>query len=236
MPLITRRTHAPGGWQYFQPQTHWHVPNPMLEWDVVVRQIQQHRLANPRFSNLWSTQIEEIEKDLDLFTCIRIANDPHYCTGGPIPKAMRPPRGRVAGAIEAVGRSAGAVVEKAKKYVSGVGVLLSWLGSGGKAVSQEQAEKRAAVCAVCPKNEPGGLDSFFTAIAAEKIRSQLALRNEMEMKTSYDSRLNVCTACLCQTKLKVFVPIGHVLSRLKPEMKSELHPDCWILKETNEQH
>lgn len=191
--------------------------------------IRSHRLANPRF-NL-ATDVDAIGNELDLFTCVRIANNPAYCTGGPVPKAQRPPRGRVAGVAQAVVESAGAVVEKAKKYVSGVGVLLSWLGSGGKAVSQEQAEKRAAVCAVCPKNEPGGLDSFFTAIAAEKIRSQLALRNEMDMKTSQDTKLNVCTACLCQTKLKVHVPIAHVLARLKPEMKSQLHQDCWILKE-----
>lgn len=210
----------------------------MMDFDTVVRQIQQHRVANPRFAQKWATDIESIGNELDLFTCIRIANNPNYCTGGSPPKAARPPLGlRVAGSRSGgIVQRAAAVVErvavKAKKYYSGVGVLLSWVGSGGKVVTQEQAEARAKVCSECPKNQPGDLDSIFTAIAAEKIRAHLALKNEMDLHTGYDDKLHVCQACLCVCSLKVWVPIGHVLERLKPEMKDELHESCWILKES----
>lgn len=219
---------------FFQPQTNWKVPNPMLPWDDVVRAIQQHRMANPRFAAQWSTETEDIEAELDAFTCLRISFNPNYCTGGSFPKARTPLPGRaVAGSrFAGIGKRVGAAVENVRKLYSGVGVLLDWVGSGGKVVSQEQANARATVCADCPKNELGGIESFFTAPAAEKIRKQLALKNEMELRTPLDDRLGTCTVCLCRMSLKVWVPLEHVVKKLKPEWRAELPEHCWVVKES----
>lgn len=237
MPLITRRTFPPGGWWYFQPQTQW-PKNPQeffsgKTFEQAVASIVAHRAANLRFG--LSTDEDAVASELDVFTCVRLKNDPNYCTGGPSPKAVRPSPGRaVSGLAAGLARSAGAVVEKARKYATGVGVLLDWLGSGGKTVLKEEAERRASVCAVCPKNVQGGIDSVFTRVAADKIKRQLELRSEMELSTTKDNALNICEACLCVLKCKVWVPIEHVEKKLTDDMRSQLDPSCWIKSESND--
>jgi hypothetical protein len=110
-------------------------------------------------------------------------------------------------------------------------VLVEWLASGAEAVPQEKANARAAVCAKCPMNEKGDLLRFFTKPVSEAIRHALSLRSEWKLETPDDFRLGVCTACDCPMRLKVHIPIERIREKLKPEIKSRLHPDCWIPKE-----
>lgn len=232
MPLLNRRAFPPGGYWYFESRTAW----PPLDtaqsyfagktFDQVVDEVIAHRQKNPRFG--MSTDRVTVENELDFFTCARLKWDPNYCSGGPGGKALRPPQ---AAAVGAVRSRVGAAVEKVQKYVSGLGVLLGWLGDGGKAVPPETSWRRAGVCVGCPRNEPGDWESFFTGLAAEKIRQQLGVRNEMNLSTPLDDKLNICTACLCCLKLKVHTPLAHVVKKLKPEMRAELDGRCWILDE-----
>lgn len=234
MPLIKRTTFPPGGWVWFQPQTQWPKSQSELAgltFDQVVERIIQHRQANPRFRQNWTVDPEAVGEELDLFTCVRLKYDPNYCTGGgTAPKAWPPLQ--AGGLFGRVGRSAAAVVERGRKYLSGVSVLLDWLGSGGHTVMREVAESRASICAACPKNQDmGTIDEVFTTEAAARLKRFLALKNEMKLETSQDARLKTCAACLCKPELKVWTPIGHVLKRLKPEQEAELDPKCWIKAE-----
>lgn len=70
-------------------------------------------------------------------------------------------------------------------------------------VPQEEAERRAAICAECPENGEqeiatcvGCFTAKFITEAAEALSSH---------HTSLDARLNTCKKCQCRLVLKVFV-------------------------------
>lgn len=228
MPLLNRRQFPPGGFQFFEPKTGWRS-SPGFTFDQVVEEIIRHRMANPRFASQWNTDFDLVADELDTYTCVRIGMDPNYCSGGSPSFVSGPPPSR----SQWVGR----VVESAaaaRKVMTGIAVLLDWLGSGGKPVAPELAEARAAVCAGCPQNTAGNLTDFFTVPASEQIRKQLAIRSDMKLATTHDEQLNVCKACFCPMKLKVHTPIQHILAHLKPEGRAALDPRCWIPKENHE--
>lgn len=229
MPLKNRNhPFPPGGYAFFQPQTNWHS-TAGLTFDQTVDEIIRHRLANPRHSHAWTTERAEIEAELDNYTCVRIANDPNYCTGGqglirrPFVAGPTPPPSSPG--------LAAAVVAGGRKIVSGIGVLVDWLGSGGNAVAHELAEQRAQCCVDCSMNAPGEWHNFFTGPAVAKIRNQLTMKNDMQLSTSQDEKLKVCKACWCVLSLKVHTPIEHVLAHLKSSMEAEMPARCWILNE-----
>lgn len=111
-----------------------------------------------------------------------------------------------------------------------MGTLTAWLGSGGECVDIKEAERRAAICAVCPKNHrtEGWLLGLFTRPAIRGIRMQLERKCDMRLETSLDPLLGLCTACFCVLILKVWTPPEMILKHLKPKTKAKLHPDCWI--------
>jgi len=118
-----------------------------------------------------------------------------------------------------------------RRVAAGVGVLIDWLGNGGKPVDQAVAEHRANVCATCPKNDGGDWKSFFTGKIADKIRKQLEIKNDLSLRTAQDDKLTVCSACDCPLPLKVFTPLAHVLAHTDDELKKRLADCCWILAE-----
>ncbi len=126
-------------------------------------------------------------------------------------------------------RSAAAGVSQIK---AGIGLLLDWLGEGGQPVADALANSRAAVCAGCPKNQPGDWMARFTKPIAEKIRTQLEIRNELQLKTPSDGKLGICDACDCPLRLKVHTPMAYIAKHTSEETKTRLDPRCWILRET----
>lgn len=229
MPLKSRRQFPARGWFFFESRTGWTAPS-MLDFETTVSEIIQHRLANPRFKNEWSTDRDAVRDELDRQTCLQLASmglAEQYCTSGnessfqPGPAPQQPWLGRKL-------RESAAVV---KKMVSGVAVLIEWLGEGGQPVARPLAASRAGVCASCPKNRPGKLSEFFTEETSELIRKQLAIKSDMTLETEHDAQLGVCDACLCPLQLKVWTPLVHITKHLKPNVRAQLDPRCWITKE-----
>lgn len=124
------------------------------------------------------------------------------------------------------------VVGGVARVKAGIGVLLEWLGDGGQPVDPALAVARASVCATCPKNDGGDFKAYFTKPIADRIRLQLEMRGEMQLRTSHDDKLTVCSACDCPLKLKVHVPIDYVLRHTSNSTRSNLDPRCWILSES----
>lgn len=211
--------------QFHQPETGWRLQTG-LTFEDAVDAIIKHRLANPRFSDKWSTDWNDVADELDRVTCKRIKYHKDYCTEGDTApkKAPGPSLPKAAGHGEGV-------VAGAKKIVVGIGVLFDWLGSGAKAVDSALAEIRAQTCARCPLNGNGDLTSLFTVPASRMIQQQIEIKTKMRLATSLDDSLGVCDACLCPLKLKVHTPLEHILERLSEDQKAQLHPDCWMLKE-----
>jgi len=92
--------------------------------------------------------------------------------------------------------------------------------NGGKAESQKEAERRASICASCPKNQPiAGLCSSCKGWAAWLI--QLASGRH----TSRDNDLFYCQVCGCSNKLATHVPLD--VQRDERHSASEAPANCW---------
>ena len=124
------------------------------------------------------------------------------------------------------------VAEKFRRVGSGAMLLTDWLGSGAKPVEPELAEKRAGVCSSCPKNSGGDWTKYFTQPVAERIKAMLQIKHDLELKTSLDEKLTVCSACDCPLPLKVWCPITTINQRLSSDDRARLDSKCWVLSES----
>ncbi len=128
-------------------------------------------------------------------------------------------------------RNANRVVAGASNVARGTAILVEWIGEGGVPVEIPIAEARAAICAECPLNDKGDWTRWFTQPASDLITQQLAVKHDLKLATSFDDKLQVCSACGCPLKLKVFTPMKHIRAHLSGESKAKLVPYCWILTE-----
>jgi hypothetical protein len=189
----------------------------------------QHRLKNQsitRKHNL-STNWSEVANELEAFTRQRLGiadeSPPKQRPAQPI----REPQA-VAGGIEGLLASTG---RKLKAVVTGIKVYIDTFGETGRPVGASESERRAAICATCPKNEKGNWTTFFTEEAAASIMGVFAILKDLDLKTSKDQELGVCSACLCPLKQKVHVKLEHILKHTDEATIAKLReaPHCWIV-------
>lgn len=224
--LASRNNFPPGGFKFLQPETGWSAP----EWqsfDVVVRALIDHRKANPALAkkNQWSLDYDTVANEVDAYNAAicQAHGWTQFITGDPslpFPRTRSPLLSRLESAAGSVNRVA-----------AGVRTLLDWLGAGGKPVDALEAENRAAICVTCPLNKPGNILSYFTQPVAKEISLQLEMKNKLSLSTSKDASLHICTGCDCPLKLKVFVPMEHILKFTTEETKKRLDARCWILNQ-----
>ena len=214
------RTQFPnGGWQFFQPQTGWWAPSPMMHtFDQTVQQIIKHRRNNPAIvaSHGLSLDPVAVGNELENFTRQRLgipmeANSPKLPPVRTLPESVR-------ASVAAVGRLA-----------EGLALLLDWLPTG-KTISPDLAAKRAAVCAGCPKNSQEAFAQRFTQPVSEKIRQMIEAKENLNLSTPSDASLGVCEICLCPMKLKVHVPLEEILTKTKPGTLAEFPAFCWVAR------
>jgi len=232
MPHLKSRTeHPPHSFQFLQPETGQSTPF-VGSFNHVVQQVISLRNANPFLCERhgWSTELAAVENEVDQYNTAR-------CIAGgwlsfvvmddanPAPLYVMPAQKKTMGLFQS---AAGSV----KRVAAGVAVLVEWLGNGAKPVDHVLADKRASVCATCPKNDGGDFTKYFTQPIADKIRTQLEIRGDLQLHTPHDEKLTICSACDCPLKLKVWVPLEHVLAHTSEETKTRLDTRCWILKGT----
>lgn len=219
MRLKSRNEFPINGWQYYQAETGWSA-NPHMGFSDVVREIISHRQANPRF-NL-ATDVTTVGNELEAYTVSRLASIPGGSAyliddGGAAPPSF-PNRQRLRDRLAGVAASA-------SKMVVGIAVMRDWLGEGLKPVESAEAETRAATCVRCPNNQPG---TPLVDAAAETFRRLVAAKNDMNLTTSHDEKLETCAACSCRLTLKIWAPLHHILKHTDDEVRSKLWSECWI--------
>ncbi len=223
--LKSRQNACVNGFWFRQAQTGWEKQT--WDFEQLCNEVAAHRAANPRH-NL-STDLNLIRNEVDEYNAHRMLSirgaEIYISNNGVAPPSFPPAPTPM--------RNWPSVVGGAKHVAAGIGVLVDWLGSGAMPVLNELAGTRAAGCAVCPKNQAGDIFAIFTAPIAEKLRLQLALRKDLNLTTPQDAALKICAACHCPLQLKVHVPLSHIASHLAPDVKQNLDPACWILKELN---
>lgn len=228
--LRNRQIQIPGGYQFYVPETRWQ-PRAGSSFQGIVDALINHRRSQPYLTqqHKWSLDPSTVANEVDAFNaaiCERMGWKDYINV-----QSAEPPTPRFRTLPQTSQNQLTAAAEKAKKVWQGVKSLNDWIDSNTAPVEKELAEKRAAVCAVCPVNGAGGMEQFFTKLAAEVVRKQFERVADRNISTTLDEKLGVCTACLCPLKLVVHVPLKFKLAHMGPETKRDLHPSCWVLHE-----
>lgn len=108
--------------------------------------------------------------------------------------------------------------------VRGSLVMLSHKLSGYELVSQEEATRRAGICATCPQA------SYFSKPCTGLCRELANLLTSTGSKsTPYDNDLRACNVCGCWTKISVWFPLETQCAGVTEEMKEQFKSvsNCW---------
>ena len=118
------------------------------------------------------------------------------------------------------------LLDHAKKLADGVEIITEWLGDGAETVPFDQAQARANTCIECPLNTHSGTVS---EAVAQAIKRQVEIKTKLSLHVDGERFLGRCAVCLCETKLKIWVP----LERIKPEADElpKFHEKCWLRTE-----
>lgn len=228
--LKSRAEFPPGGFKYIESYIpSWTSPS-NASFNTVVQAV-----IDLRRGNRWlvsdkgrSLEFEAVANEVDeqnASRCIAHGWNDFVMEGVSTSPRNFPNPQRLQQAVAAVGSST-------LRTIGGIKLILEWLGDGGKPVSRDLAETRAAVCVTCPKNGDPNFIEELSAMAAEGVRKKLEIKNEMQLMTSHDLKLHTCKACSCFLKLKIWTPLDVIRGETSDAVKKELVPQCWILKET----
>ena len=202
--LPNTTTAPPGQWRYRMPET-GQTFGPVPDLDGLLRSLEASYRANGY----------EIPPNLAELVEQFICNDkPEYCTGSEGPSLD----------LKQIAKITFHIVAAATKKLVGK----------DERVSAEQANARAAVCASgapggarCSENVPR---TDCTNCNLETLR-HIVLNLIGDRKTTNDSQLDVCRACLCELKAKVWLPMSRLEKLMTEEDWARLPAHCWTLKE-----
>jgi len=122
------------------------------------------------------------------------------------------------------------LLERAQQLVDGAAHLRDWLGSGGKVVDVDLAQKRANICITCPQNK----QKTLLEIVGIHVKNQLQLKNHLQLRVDGEKKLHVCDVCDCVLKLKIWREIEKIAPT--PEERPKYPEFCWLVNEVPESH
>jgi len=234
--LKSRQKQVPNGFRFRQSEISWDSTKVLglhPSFDTLVRAVQSARKANPAHAakHKWARDTAGVANDVENYQ-VRIWQTMGYTSyltdaGGGAPPPLAQHRNPDEQKLLDV------AAKRARNVFGGVSAITEWQKDGAKAVPQQQAESRAAVCIECPLNGQGDFGKWFIAPAAAAIKRQIEWLTSQKLSTSHDAKLNICEGCLCAMKLKVWMPIEYIKKGLTGETISELRKgkDCWQLKD-----
>ena len=120
------------------------------------------------------------------------------------------------------------------RVMQGTSTLLDWLVRGNREqVPDEEASRRAAICATCIFNaDPEGC-SQCNMKALRSLADAIVGGN----RQPWDAQLKSCGICGCTLSAKVRLPLDVLRRHLKPEQLTQLPPaypgfaGCWLREE-----
>lgn len=208
-------------------------------FDQQVANIQTMRKQNARFH--FATDFLTVARELESFTCRRLDNHPKYCVvdDGDEKKKFSQPS-KLPGSTVPEGAAAAEAGGQDSKIDPRA--LREWFGAGLKPVNREVAEKRAAICAVCPENSISpncpverqhSWRAWFTESVANALRKYIAIRHSIKAETSKDDKLGKCLACQCELQLKVHTPLPHIRDNMDEAVVQRIRrvKNCWVMNE-----
>jgi hypothetical protein len=236
MPRIKNKQNGiPHDWQVLHPEAGMERPYRYPSFDGCVTWEIRFRKGNPdlcaRFG--WTTDVEEVERYVEEQNVQRMIangwNDFIEFDGESPPKTSRQP---------VLPHALAAVAGHLDKIGSAKNLMVQWLGDGLEPVPIELAEKRAAICAGCPKNSKNNgeteetLWQRFTNVAANQIKGLINIKNNIHLQTTRDKELGHCEGCDCVLNLKIHAPVKHIEANTHHSVWPNLAPNCWLFSET----
>lgn len=227
MTLNSRAKVVPGGWIYTQAGTNFNIRS-MGGFNDALAELVAHRVAN----RLERSSPVEAAADLDEAQCVRLGNDPAWCSD----LKKNSPRPTFRAAASKVREAAQAAVAKAIKLGAGVANLSDWRRRGFEPVPAEVAQPRADVCTgrisgrPCPSNKNG---LKITEAIAASIKSNMEEKQKSDFQVAGEENLKTCATCLCFLPLKIWEPMDIILEHITEKELTEFKEanlDCWVRK------
>lgn len=228
--LIDRNRSIPYGYKFKLPEAKWESP-PQSSFNSIVNGAMAVAAGNPHIAkqSQWPTTREGWENKVDYYNaalCKAHGWTGFYMetgggSGGPLPNSRSP-------------------LQFAERAAAGASVLAEMFGKDGPIRDKALANKRAETCLKrpdgkpCPQHDKGDWTRFFTKPAQSLIIKSLGMLKDMDLSTDHDSELQICNACGCPMKGKVWARLDHILKHIPAEDKAALDPGCWILAESND--
>ena len=107
------------------------------------------------------------------------------------------------------------------------GTVKSWLGDGGRPVTAETANKRAAQCLDCDFNRGGTMSREMASDAAKRL---LGAKARLKMSVQGEEGLFTCKLCRCWLPTKVHIPMQHIRRFQRESVREAIREgkkDCW---------
>ena len=224
--LKSREKFPPGGFKWYQPETNWRAPQ-FASFETVVSAVISHRLGNKYLAQKhhWATDYASVTEEVDAYNArlCEAQGWTDYIQGdGPHQAPVANPK-----------LSPLSLAKSVRHVVVGAKTVVDMMGPEGP-VDQDMANRRAAVCAPCPKNGKGGLLEYFTVKGAEAVRETIGFFHGLKLRTPTDEELGICQACGCPMLTKVWARLSHILAHMPQEDYNDLVPQCWIRSENHD--
>jgi hypothetical protein len=100
-------------------------------------------------------------------------------------------------------------------------VLRKWVADGATFVSKEEAERRAAICVRCPRNQKVG--GCFGCKGIVNLISEVIGGRD----TRFDQELSGCGVCGCELRTAVHIPLEVQWRGVDDEMNEQFPDYCW---------
>jgi len=226
--LKDRNKQTPGGHKFYDPILKYRA-RPWASVEEIAAGLKQARLANPALTQQhgWSTDEITIRDEVDeaiALHCQQMGWKNFLADGGqpvavPFNQPQRPQNQRFLGRLKSV-------------VASGSPVIIDFVKSKEEAVPIKIATQRAEVCLACPYNQKTkSLLDIFTTSASEAIRKGLEQLRGWNLDVPNSDGLSICSICSCPLKLKIFLPITRIRSKMSDEVREQLPEWCWIKRE-----
>ncbi len=194
----------PNGWRYIVPETNQAIGT-YMSWAQLYSNIQRHYEASGY------KMPEDMLRKVEAFIC---SKEPEYC-GEVIDNPGGPQT-----FMESVKHTFHAAYQC-------MATLVSNRAGSGERPSQELANYRAAVCAVCKENDvihPCNHCSMKTLnVLIEKLAGS--------GKTPSDAQLKFCKVCHCNLKAKIWTKHEAIWNHTSDSIKEKLPATCWLKTE-----
>jgi hypothetical protein len=197
LTIVDKQLIPPGEFRYQQPETGFKVQT--RSWSQMLQQVHSHRVANfgCDIQEGWQARLEHdycLQNNLD---GTQWCSDEKYYA----PDESRPLHW-----------------SDIQRFLFS---MIQWVAGGRKLVEQDEAERRAAICATCPKN----VDLHVACPSCVKLDALIA-ETKGDRATSLDASLRNCEVCRCHNSTAVFFPLESMSN------KGLNFPDhCWKLVE-----